>query len=86
MISKNHAKSEWREGYVNNVWCKFKTFLSPTGDLFVIAKKDFSIRVFKLKKKLVEKHQHEELNDVIKFAQEITSSKIPQFVRKEISK
>lgn len=74
------------EGYLNNVWCRFKVLLSPKGDLFVVAKKDSTVRIFRLKKKLVAEHHHEELNDVIKFAQEIPLSQIPEFVRKEIRK
>ncbi len=86
MISKNHAKSGWREGYLNNVWCRFKVLLSPAGDLFIVAKKESTIRIFKLKKKLVDKHQHKELNDAIKFAKEIPLSKMPELARKEIYK
>lgn len=81
MISKKSDESEWKEGYLNNVWCKFKTFLSPDGDLFVIAKRDSAIRIFRLKKKLLEEHIHEELNHVMKFAKEV--SKIPKFISKD---
>jgi hypothetical protein len=85
MISKN-GDGKWHEGYLNNVWCRFKVLLSPTGDLFVIAKKDSTVRVFRLKKELVDKYPHEEMNDVMKFAQEIPLLKIPKFVRKGISR
>lgn len=53
--------------------------------MFVVAKKDSTVRVFRLKKKLVYRYQHEELNDVMKLAEEIPLSKLPEFVRKEIS-
>ena len=82
MISKRRDKSEWEEGYLNNVWCKFKTFLSPDGDLYVVARRDATIRVFRLKKKVVEEHKDEELNHVMKFAEEV--SKIPKFIPKDI--
>lgn len=65
---------------------RVQDFLSSESNLFVIAKKNSTVRVFILEKKLVDKHQHEELNDVMKFAEEITASKIPEFVREEISK
>ena len=82
MISKKSDESEWKEGYLNNVWCKFKTFLSPDGDLFVVAKRDSTVRVFKLNKKVIDEHKDEELNHVMKFAKEV--SKIPKFIQKNI--
>lgn len=57
--------------------------LSPEEDLFIVAKNS-TVGVFGLKKTLVDKHQYEELDEEIKFAEEITVSKIPEFVRKEI--
>lgn len=82
MISKRSDESEWKEGYLNNVWCKFKTFLSPDGDLFVIARRESTIRIFRLKKKLLEEHKDEELNHVMKFAVEV--SEIPEFIPEDI--
>lgn len=82
MASKKHEDSDWQEGYLNNVWCKFKTILSPKGDLFVIAKRDSTIRVFVLKKKVVEENKDEDFNDIMVKAEEIPSSKIPRFIRK----
>lgn len=75
-------REDWYEGYLNNVWCRFKTFLSADGDLFVVAKRDSTVRVFKISKKIVNEHEHEELNEVMKFAQEV--SKIPDFIKKKI--
>lgn len=80
MISKK--SEEWREGYLNNVWCKFKTFLSSNGDLFVIAKRDSAVRIFRLRKKLLEEYKDEELNHVMKFAEEV--SEIPEFIPKDV--
>ena len=80
MISKK-GDEEWEEGYLNNVWCKFKTFVSPDGDLFVVAKRDSTVRIFKLSKKVVEEHKDEELNHVMKFAKEV--SKIPEFIQNQ---
>lgn len=82
MASKKHEGSDWQEGYLNNVWCKFKTILSPTEDLFVVAKRDSVIRVFMLTKKMIEENKDEDFNDIMAKAEEISSSKIPRFIRK----
>ena len=82
MNLKKDENSDWQEGYINNVWCRFKTFLSSRGDLFVVAKKDSAIRVFILKKKVIEENRDEDFNDIMAKAKEISSSKIPRFIRK----
>lgn len=82
MNSKNDKNSDWQEGYLNNVWCKFKTLLSPKGDLFVVAKRDSTFRVFMLTKKMIEENKDEDFNNVMNKAKEIPSSKIPRFIRK----
>jgi len=82
MASKKYEDSDWEEGYLNNVWCKFKTILSPTGDLFVVAKRDSTTRIFVLKKKVIEENRDEDFNNVMSKAEDISASKIPRFIRK----
>ena len=81
MNLKKNENSDWQEGYINNVWCKFKTFLSSSGDLFVIAKQDSKIKVFKLSKKTVEENKDKDLNEVMEEAEEV--DEIPDFIPKK---
>ncbi|MBI3842305.1 MAG: hypothetical protein HY295_04065 [Thaumarchaeota archaeon] len=82
MASKKYEDSDWQEGYLNNVWCRFKTFLSSKGNLFVVAKRDSTVRVFMLTKKVIEENKDQDFNDIMAKAEEIPSSKIPRLIRK----
>lgn len=82
MVLKKYEDSDWQEGYINNVWCKFKTILSSDGDLYVVAKRDAITRIFMLTKKMIEENKDEDFNNVMSKAKEIPASKIPQLVKK----
>lgn len=84
MASKKYEDSDWQEGYLNNVWCRFKTFLSSKGNLFVVAKRDSTVRVFMLTKKVIEENKDQDFNNVMSKAEEIPLSKIPRFIRRAL--
>lgn len=72
MNSQGHDDTEWYEGYLNNVWCKYKLFTSLVGDLFVVAKKDSTIRLFALRKQVLDENKGRELNNVIEKSEELS--------------
>ena len=84
MALKKYEDSDWQEGYVNNVWCKFKTILSPKGDLFVITKRNSTSRVFMLPKQIIEENKNEDFNDIMAKAEEVPPSKISGFIKKSL--
>ena len=79
MQSENHT--DWEEGYLKNVWCRYKRILSPDGEQFIVAKQDSKIKVFKLSKKTVEENRDRDLNEVMEEAEEV--DEIPDFIPKK---